>query len=78
MSTEKLTLTEGIRLSDLEKEIALHKESFVKCGLALEEVRDKRLYRKGHDNFEDYCEKRWGFKRAQAYRRRVRQRGCCG
>ncbi len=35
----------------------------------IEASRDRRLYREaGHATFEDYCQKRWGFERAHAYR----------
>lgn len=33
------------------------------------EIREKRLYQQaGWDTFEGYCEERWGWKRAHAYR----------
>ncbi|MEX2673389.1 MAG: hypothetical protein WD294_14915 [Phycisphaeraceae bacterium] len=35
---------------------------------SLAAIRDQKLYRAGYKTFEAYCEKRWGFKRAQAYR----------
>jgi len=31
--------------------------------LALAEIRDSRLYRADHATFEDYCQKKWGWRR---------------
>ena len=37
-------------------------------GLALMEIRDGRLYRAEFGTFEEYCNQRWGWERAHAYR----------
>lgn len=42
--------------------------AFWAAGKALQVIRDARLYRTGHDTFEDYVEQRWDMSRAQAYR----------
>lgn len=42
--------------------------TFVEVGNALLAIRDAKLYRAGHDTFEAYCKKRWGFSRSRAHR----------
>ena len=64
---DKLTLSESGRLINCEKAIQATKDSFIKAGLALEEVRDKRLYRVKYGTFQEYCLKRWGFQRSYGY-----------
>lgn len=45
------------------------KDTFVKVGLALLEIREKRGYKlRGFDNFESYCDSQFGFSRRHAYR----------
>lgn len=63
-----LTTTETTQLTNLETTIDRGLQSFFEVGAALKEIRDSRLYRAEHGTFEDYCDKRWGFKRAHAYR----------
>lgn len=63
----KLTLNEAGRLLVLERAITAHKDGFIKAGLALEEIRDKKLYRVKYGTFEDYCLKKWGFGRSYGY-----------
>src|SRR6056297_3185822 len=55
--------TESQRLEVLEAVINTGLQAFVEVGKALKEVRDSRLYRRTHSNFEDYCKERWGFGR---------------
>jgi hypothetical protein len=38
----------------------------VDVGLALGEIRDGRLYRNNFSSFEEYCQRRWEFKRGKA------------
>lgn len=42
--------------------------AFYEAGQALVELRDRRLYRNSHKNFEEYCKDRFGFGRAHSYR----------
>lgn len=42
--------------------------AFWAAGKALQVIRDARLYRDSHANFEDYVEQRWEMSRSQAYR----------
>lgn len=64
---EKLPLAEAVRLLACEKIIHSSKREFVRVGLALEEIRDKRLYRIKYGSFQEYCIKRWGFQRSYGY-----------
>jgi hypothetical protein len=44
-------------------------DTFVEVGLALLEIRDRRLYHDaGFSNFAGYCRERWGWSRQHAYR----------
>jgi hypothetical protein len=65
----KLELSEGVRLLKLEKIISRGKLSFIEVGEALEEIRDKKLYRAKYDTFEEYCLKKWGW--TSSYGRRL-------
>lgn len=68
MIMDKITLNEAGRLLVLERIVTEHKGGFIKAGLALEEIRDKKLYRAKYGTFEDYCTKKWGFGRSYGYR----------
>lgn len=41
--------------------------TFVEVGAALLEIRDRRLYRESHGDFESYCHEKWGFSRQRAH-----------
>lgn len=57
------------RLAVLESTIKGTVGAFMRCGKALAEIRDTNLYRGSKfKTFEEYCEKRWGWKRAHVYR----------
>ncbi len=43
--------------------------AFWQAGVALRELRDRRLYRSTHKNFEEYCQDRFGFNRISAHNR---------
>lgn len=62
----KLTRSETELLISCEDRIALGEKTFVDVGLALSEIREKRLYRETHKTFEDYCRQRWGWTRMRA------------
>jgi len=55
-------------LRRLEKLIDDNIKAFLKCGNALKEIRDNKLYRETHKTFEAYCEDRFEFGKSQAYR----------
>ncbi len=41
--------------------------AFYEAGIALKELRDRRLYRSTHKTFEEYCRARFGYGRDAAY-----------
>jgi len=62
-----LSVDEGARLAQLEREIKTGISTFIKVGRALAEIRDARLYRATHGTFEAYCRERWNLSRPRAY-----------
>jgi hypothetical protein len=62
-----LTTREQRALGRAEVTIARGLKSFLEVGLALTEIRDKRLYRQQYDTFEEYCARRWELSRPRAY-----------
>jgi hypothetical protein len=65
--TEPLAPQEKRHLVMLEKRIENGLAVFRQVGEALMEIRDKRLYRESHSNFDAYCKARWAFDRGRAY-----------
>lgn len=63
MKLETLNSPESDRLLELESSIERGKKTFIEVGLALCEIRDRRLYRSEHATFEDYCRMKWNFTR---------------
>jgi cell division septation protein DedD len=63
-----LATNETARLAVLEKTIDGGLRTFLDVGLALKEIRDLRLYRAGHETFDDYCRRRWGLSGSYAHR----------
>lgn len=64
---ERITnMRDDARLVELEKTIARGKKTFVEVGQALAEIRDLRLYRREYGGFEEYCQAKWGWKKAYA------------
>lgn len=62
-----LTVVEVSDLEQLEARIERGIQTFVDVGLALAEIRERKLYRATHATFEDYCRERWGMSRPRAY-----------
>jgi hypothetical protein len=60
-----LTTQEKARLAELEGIVETHLETFLTVGRALAEIRNRRLYRQAHLDFESYCKSRWGFSGAR-------------
>ena len=56
------------RLTQLEKQIALGLAHFHQCGLALVEIRDKKLFAPKWASFEEYLEQRWRISREHGHR----------
>jgi hypothetical protein len=65
---ELITPEESVRLIALERVIEKGRDTFVDVGNALAEIRDSRIYRSSHGNFEDYCRERWQFSKTQCNR----------
>jgi hypothetical protein len=65
---ETIVQTDEARLVELETTIEHGLQTFVDVGTALLEIRDSKLYRKGHETFEDYCRTRWNMSRIHAHR----------
>jgi hypothetical protein len=62
-----LTTREQSLFARAERTIAKGLKSFLEVGMALKEIRDKRLYRQQYDTFEEYCARRWELSRPRAY-----------
>lgn len=65
---EAMTLTESKQLTELEKIIKNGQQTFISVGIALAEIRDRRLYRMSYATFADYLDKVWGLGKAHGYR----------
>lgn len=65
--TAEISISESARLVALEKVIERGLSSFIEVGEALWEIRDSKLYRIEFKTFENYCRKKWGFKRHNAF-----------
>ena len=61
--TDELTYEEERDRLHLERKV---ERAFYEAGLALKEIRDRRLYRNTHKTFEEYCLERFGFTRMAA------------
>ena len=65
--SEQLTPRDAADFKALECRIEEGKQTFVQVGLALLEIRDRKLYRETHGNFQNYCRTRWGFSGSRAH-----------
>src|SRR4030095_489748 len=57
---------EHSELAQYEAVIQRGFETFVEVGNALMAIREAKLYRQTHKNFEDYCQERWGMYKRNA------------
>jgi hypothetical protein len=64
--SEQLTVNESSQLKRHEAVIQAGKNTFVSVGLALTEIRDKKLYRQDYSSFDLYLAQRWGWSRQRA------------
>lgn len=64
----ELTTLESNRLAELERVIDRGLKTSWEVINALAEINEKGLYPEPYETFEEYCEARWGFSRAHAYR----------
>ncbi len=60
---EPLTLEEESERLRLERQV---ERAFYQAGLALQALRDKKLYRSTHKTFQEYCQDRFGFTRRKS------------
>ncbi len=65
--SDETVRVEHSRLEALERVIERTQRSFYDVGKALEEIRDRRLYRRTHRTFEAYCRDVWDMSRTYAY-----------
>jgi len=61
-----LSADETGRLQSLEAVIEKGRQTFIDVGMALTEIKEKRLW-KGYGSFKGYLERRWNFSRQFAY-----------
>lgn len=64
----ELNRVELNELHECEATIERTSKAFVECGIALERIRSKKLYRQDFDTFEEYCQTKWGWNRQHAHR----------
>ncbi|MFB2922750.1 MULTISPECIES: hypothetical protein [Aerosakkonema] len=64
----QLDAGEKARLDELEAVIEQGLQTFYEVGKALDEIREKKLYRETHKTFDGYCRDKWGIARQRAYR----------
>jgi N6-adenosine-specific RNA methylase IME4 len=62
-----LSAGEACRLAELEAVVEANLAAFLRAAEALLEIRDRRLYRNTHQNFESYVQDRFGVARRTAY-----------
>lgn len=54
-------------LSDLKQIVDRTLNSTIECGMALREIRDRKLFLEECGSFQEFCEKNWRVTRARAY-----------
>ena len=64
----ELTVSDAVRLKQLETTITKGSKAFIEVGLALAEIRDSKLYRVHFSTFEKYCEAKWNWSKQHVYR----------
>jgi len=65
--TDILTASESTALAEHEAVIERGIQTFYEVGIALADIRDRKLYRADYGTFEEYAEKRWQMSRPRAY-----------
>jgi hypothetical protein len=63
----ELTPVEIDDLTRLESSIETGQRVFEVVGIALAQIRNRKLYRKDYHTFEAYCQQRWGWSRFRTY-----------
>ena len=68
-SKSSITIFEPLNLEEESERLRLERQverAFYRAGLALQTLRDKRLYRSTHKTFQEYCQDRFGFTRRKS------------
>lgn len=65
VGAEFLSVEEETERLRLERQV---ERAFYQAGLALQTLRDKKLYRSTHKTFQEYCQDRFGFAKSHSYR----------
>jgi len=65
--TEAITLTESSRFVALEAIVERGQSAWLEVGLALTEIKERKLYRSDFATFREYCQERWGWTDKRAY-----------
>lgn len=65
--TDILTASESTALVEHEAVIERGIKTFYEVGIALADIRDRKLYRADYGTFEEYAERRWQMTRSRAY-----------
>jgi hypothetical protein len=68
MQATELTKAEADELAILEDIITRGMDTFIEVGMALAEIRDRKLYKQTHTTFEQYLADRWDMSRSRAHR----------
>jgi hypothetical protein len=71
MSKLEITVLESLTVEEESERLRLERKverAFIEAGLALQVLRDKRLWRSTHYSFKEYCSERFGFSKSQSYR----------
>ena len=66
----EVTVLESLTVEEMRERLRLERKvekAFYEAGVALQALRDKRLYRSTHPTFEEYCRERFGFTKRSAY-----------
>jgi hypothetical protein len=63
-----VTKISAAKLQKLEVVINAGVAAYHSAGIALRKIRDEKLYEELYFTFEEYCQERWGWQRAHAYR----------
>ena len=70
-SKSSITILEPLTLEEEGNRLILERRverTFYQAGLALQTLRDQRLYRSTHKTFQEYCQERFNFSRSYSYR----------
>ncbi|MGW2044667.1 ParB/Srx family N-terminal domain-containing protein [Streptomyces sp. NPDC001858] len=65
--TDILTASESNALTEHEAVIERGIQTFYEVGMALADIRDRKLYRADYGTFEEYAQQRWNMSRTRAY-----------